>query len=74
MRTSIAAVCLSGSLTEKLQACADAGCDGVEIMDADRMVAYESPEEIRVRCADRIASVASGDIDIQGASALGGDL
>lgn len=50
MRTSIATVCLSGSLTEKLQACADAGFDGVEIMDADLMVAYESPEEIRALC------------------------
>ncbi|MDO5493826.1 MAG: TIM barrel protein, partial [Nesterenkonia sp.] len=50
MRTSIATVCLSGSLTEKLRACAEAGFDGVEIMDADLTVAYESPEEIRELC------------------------
>lgn len=51
MRTSIATVCLSGSLTEKLHACAAAGFDGVEIMDADLTSAYESPEEIRALCA-----------------------
>lgn len=50
MVTSIASVCLSGSLTEKLHACAKAGFDGVEIMDADLTVAYESPEEIRALC------------------------
>lgn len=50
MVTSIASVCLSGSLTEKLHACANAGFDGVEIMDADLTVAYESPEEIRALC------------------------
>jgi len=50
MRTSIATVCLSGSLTDKLHACADAGFDGVEIMDSDLTVSYESPEEIRALC------------------------
>lgn len=50
MRTSIATVCLSGGLVEKLQACAAAGFDGVEIMDADLIAAYESPEEIRALC------------------------
>ncbi len=53
MRTSIATVCLSGGLVEKLHACADAGFDGVEIMDADLQAAYESPEEIRALC-DRL--------------------
>ncbi|MFV0434015.1 MAG: TIM barrel protein [Leucobacter sp.] len=53
MRTSIATVCLSGSLTEKLHACAAAGFDGVEIMDADLIAAHESPEEIRALC-DRL--------------------
>ncbi|MBF0673317.1 MAG: sugar phosphate isomerase/epimerase and 4-hydroxyphenylpyruvate domain-containing protein [Salinibacterium sp.] len=53
MRTSIATVCLSGSLTEKLHACAAAGFDGVEIMDADLIAAYESPEEIKALC-DRL--------------------
>ncbi|MCS0500323.1 sugar phosphate isomerase/epimerase and 4-hydroxyphenylpyruvate domain-containing protein [Protaetiibacter mangrovi] len=51
MRTSIATVCLSGGLTEKLHACAAAGFDGVEIMDADLVAADESPEEIRALCA-----------------------
>ncbi|GAA3667808.1 sugar phosphate isomerase/epimerase and 4-hydroxyphenylpyruvate domain-containing protein [Microbacterium marinilacus] len=50
MRTSIATVCLSGGLVEKLHACAAAGFDGVEIMDADLVGAYESPEEIRELC------------------------
>lgn len=51
MRTSIASVCLSGGLVDKLHACADAGFDGVEIMDADLTAAPESPEEIRALCA-----------------------
>lgn len=51
MVTSIASVCLSGGLTEKLHACAKAGFDGVEIMDSDLTVAYESPEEIRALCS-----------------------
>lgn len=50
MRTSIATVCLSGGLVEKLHACAAAGFDGVEIMDADLIASYESPEEIRALC------------------------
>ncbi|GAB3275013.1 bifunctional sugar phosphate isomerase/epimerase/4-hydroxyphenylpyruvate dioxygenase family protein [Microbacterium lacusdiani] len=50
MRTSIASVCLSGGLVDKLHACAAAGFDGVEIMDADLVAAYESPEEVRALC------------------------
>ena len=53
MRTSIASVCVSGGLVDKLHACADAGFDGVEIMDADLIAAPESPEEIRALC-DRL--------------------
>lgn len=53
MRTSIATVCLAGTLVEKLHACAAAGFDGIEIMDADLTAAYESPEEIRALC-DRL--------------------
>lgn len=53
MRTSTATVCLSGGLVEKLHACARAGFDGVEIMDADLIAAPESPEEIRALC-DRL--------------------
>jgi len=47
MLTSIATVCLSGSLVEKLHACAAAGFDGVEIFEPDLVAAEESPEEIR---------------------------
>lgn len=47
MRTSIATVCLSGGLVEKLHACADAGFDGIEVMDADLISARESPDEIK---------------------------
>ncbi|MGI8393211.1 TIM barrel protein [Leucobacter sp. W1038] len=50
MRTSIATVCLSGTLVEKLHACAQAGFDGVEIMDSDLVASFESPEEIRALC------------------------
>ncbi|MFT4052495.1 MAG: TIM barrel protein [Microbacterium sp.] len=51
MRTSIATVCLSGTLVEKLHACADAGFDGVEIFEPDLVAAPESPEEIRALVA-----------------------
>ena len=53
MLTSIATVCLSGSLVEKLHACATAGFDGVEIFEPDLVAAEESPEEIRA-LADRL--------------------
>lgn len=44
MRTSIATVCLSGTLEEKLQAAATAGFDGVEIFEQDLIVSPNSPE------------------------------
>lgn len=47
MRTSIATVCLSGTLVEKLHACAAAGFDGVELFEPDLVASPESPEEIR---------------------------
>ncbi|CAN5498123.1 dehydroshikimate dehydratase QsuB [soil metagenome] len=47
MKTSIATVCLSGSLIEKLHACAAAGFDGVEIFEPDLIASDHSPEEIR---------------------------
>ncbi|POX45667.1 4-hydroxyphenylpyruvate dioxygenase [Streptomyces sp. Ru71] len=52
MRTCIATVCLSGSLTEKLTAAARAGFDGVEIFENDLLASPLTPEEIRARCAD----------------------
>ncbi len=47
MKTSIATVSISGSLTEKLHACAAAGFDGVEIFEPDLIASDHSPEEIR---------------------------
>ncbi|WP_405867396.1 bifunctional sugar phosphate isomerase/epimerase/4-hydroxyphenylpyruvate dioxygenase family protein [Streptomyces sp. NBC_00005] len=52
MRTSIATVSLSGSLTEKLAAASRAGFDGVEIFENDLLASPLTPEEIRARCAD----------------------
>jgi len=53
MRTSIATVCVSGTLVEKLHACAAAGFDGVEIFEPDLIAAPQSPEEVRA-VADRL--------------------
>lgn len=47
MRTSIATVCLSGTLEEKMRACAAAGFDGIEIFEPDLIVSPDGPEEIR---------------------------
>lgn len=47
MHTSIATVCLAGTLAEKLRAAADAGFDGVEIFEQDLTVSPHSPEQIR---------------------------
>ncbi|MGY0071062.1 bifunctional sugar phosphate isomerase/epimerase/4-hydroxyphenylpyruvate dioxygenase family protein [Streptomyces sp. QTS137] len=52
MRTSIATVSLSGTLTEKLTAAARAGFDGVEIFENDLLASPLTPGEIRTRCAD----------------------
>ena len=52
MRTSIATVSLSGSLTGKLDAAARAGFDGVEIFETDLLASPLTPEDIRARCAD----------------------
>jgi len=51
MRTSIATVCVSGTLADKLHACAAAGFDGVEIFEPDLLAAPESPEEIAALAA-----------------------
>jgi 4-hydroxyphenylpyruvate dioxygenase len=53
MKTSIATVCLSGSLVEKMHAAAEAGFDGVEVFEPDLVAAPQSPEEIRA-LADRL--------------------
>ena len=52
MRKSIATVCLSGTLTEKLTAASRAGFDGVEIFENDLLASPLTPEEIAARAAD----------------------
>lgn len=52
MRTSIATVSLSGSLTEKLTAASRAGFDGVEMFENDLLASPLTPEDVRARCAD----------------------
>ena len=49
MRTSIATVCLSGTLDQKLVAAREAGFDGVEIFEPDLVASPVSPEAIRAR-------------------------
>lgn len=51
MRKSIATVSISGSLTEKLDAVARAGFDGVEIFENDLLGCPLSPEQVRHRAA-----------------------
>jgi 4-hydroxyphenylpyruvate dioxygenase len=53
MRTSIATVCLSGTIVDKLHAAADAGFDAVEIFEPDLVAAQQSPEELRA-LSDRL--------------------
>jgi 4-hydroxyphenylpyruvate dioxygenase len=52
MRTGIATVCLSGTLREKMQACATAGFDGIEIFEQDLVTSPLSPEDVRKLAAD----------------------
>jgi 4-hydroxyphenylpyruvate dioxygenase len=52
MRTSIATVCLSGGLDDKLAAAAAAGFDGVEIFENDLIACASTPTEIRRRIED----------------------
>ncbi|MET0415685.1 MAG: TIM barrel protein [Actinoplanes sp.] len=50
-RTSIATVCLSGTLEDRLDAAAAAGFDAVEIFENDLLAAGSSPEQVRARVA-----------------------
>lgn len=52
MRTGIATVCLSGTLKEKMQACAIAGFDGIEIFEQDLVTSPLTPGEVRQMAAD----------------------
>lgn len=47
MRRSIATVCLSGTLDEKLEAASAAGFDGIELFEADLVNAPLAPAEVR---------------------------
>jgi 4-hydroxyphenylpyruvate dioxygenase len=52
MKTSIATVCLSGTLEEKLRASAAAGFDGVEIFEPDFVASPLSAETVGALAAD----------------------
>ena len=52
MKTSIATVCLSGGLTEKLQAIAAAGFKGVEIFENDLLSFNGTPQDVRSMVTD----------------------
>ena len=52
MRRSIATVCLSGTLDEKLAAVARAGFDGIELFEADLVNSPLPPDEVRDRCEE----------------------
>ncbi|MVU80651.1 TIM barrel protein [Nocardia sp. ET3-3] len=49
---SIATVCLSGTLEDKLSAAAAAGFDGIEVFENDLIASPLSPSQVRRRCAD----------------------
>jgi 4-hydroxyphenylpyruvate dioxygenase len=51
-RRSIATVCLSGTLEDKLAAAARAGFDGVEVFEPDLIASPWRPREVAARCAD----------------------
>jgi 4-hydroxyphenylpyruvate dioxygenase len=52
MKTSIATVCVSGTLQEKLEAIAAAGFRAVEIFETDLIAYPGSPADVRRMCAD----------------------
>ncbi|MGV9713783.1 TIM barrel protein [Gordonia sp. NPDC003424] len=52
-RTSIATVCLSGTLAEKLDAAAAAGFDGVEVFEPDFVASPMRPADVAHAAADR---------------------
>ena len=52
LRKCIATVALSGTLRDKLEACAAVGFDGVEIMESDLLTFEGSPSDVRHICED----------------------
>ncbi|WP_432573960.1 sugar phosphate isomerase/epimerase and 4-hydroxyphenylpyruvate domain-containing protein [Kineococcus sp. SYSU DK005] len=57
LRTSIATVCLAGTLDEKLRAVAAAGFDAVEVFEPDLLASPEPPAVLRRRVEDLGLSV-----------------
>lgn len=55
---SIATVCLSGTLEDRLDAAAEAGFDSVEIFENDLIASASRPRDIRSRAADLGLSLA----------------
>ncbi|WP_138759631.1 sugar phosphate isomerase/epimerase and 4-hydroxyphenylpyruvate domain-containing protein [Modestobacter altitudinis] len=51
-RRSVATVCLSGTLEDKLAAAAGAGFDGIEVFEPDLIASPWRPRELAARCAD----------------------
>jgi 4-hydroxyphenylpyruvate dioxygenase len=49
---TIATVCLSGTLDDKLVAAAHAGFDGIELFEPDLIASTSSPTQIRERCEE----------------------
>jgi 4-hydroxyphenylpyruvate dioxygenase len=47
---TIATVCLSGTLEDKIVAAAHAGFDGIELFEPDLVASTSSPKQIRERC------------------------
>ena len=66
MKTSIATVCLSGGLAEKLQAIAAAGFKGVEIFENDLLSFNGTPEDVLknddVRRAELLTQIDPADV------------
>ncbi|MBE1489339.1 bifunctional sugar phosphate isomerase/epimerase/4-hydroxyphenylpyruvate dioxygenase family protein [Plantactinospora soyae] len=52
LRRSMATVCVSGTLDDKIAAAAGAGFDGIELFENDLVVTPWTPAEVRARCAD----------------------
>jgi 4-hydroxyphenylpyruvate dioxygenase len=52
VRRSIATVCLSGTLEDKLVAATAGGFDGIEIFEPDLIASPWAPKELATRCAD----------------------
>ncbi|GAB3318247.1 sugar phosphate isomerase/epimerase and 4-hydroxyphenylpyruvate domain-containing protein [Geodermatophilus aquaeductus] len=51
-RRSVATVCLSGTLEDKLAAASAAGFHGIEVFEPDLVASPWSPAELAARCAD----------------------